>query len=177
MENHGTARQTSITWEPVVDLRDGVHRGHRARIEAPQGVSAAAAAAQALQSAVTVSALPLGGRLLVLPLDADDVASPEVAATLDLAHGGLSRVVVELHGDPTSGRGDAARTLRAAGCRVALADDVASELGDWDSVAGARRAGADWACGPVIGVPSAAFRGPCRDVTARLRGDVAGLAA
>lgn len=167
--DHGRATQTQVSWEPVVDLTTGGVRGHRAVVLAPFCVSPAAAAAQALQSAVTVSALPRPGRLLLVGIRAEDVVSPEVTTLLDLAADGLRDVVVVLEGPGNDVCGAAARALRAAGAQVATADDVACALRTWDEVAAARRDGADLGCGPVLGAPSSAFRGPRRDVVARLR--------
>lgn len=158
-----------MTWEPVLDLATGAVVGHRAVVLAPFCVASADASAQALQAAITVSALPRPGRRLVVPVPAADIASAPVRELLALAGEGLRDVVVELSGPGADVCGPAARALRAAGASVAVAGDIACALRSWDDVAAARREHADLGCGPVLGAPSPAFRGPRRDVVARVR--------
>lgn len=165
----GRAQQTHVTWEPVVDLATGAVAGHRAVVVAPFCVASPDASAQALQAAITVSALPRPGRRLVVPIPVDDVASPAVTKLLALAGDGLRDVVVELTGPGADVCGPAARALRAAGAQVAVAGDIACALRTWDDVSAALREDADLGCGPVLGAPSAAFRGPGRAVVARVR--------
>jgi hypothetical protein len=166
-----SARRVRVAWEPLVDLRTGALRGYRATpCRGEETASDAEVAAAMLDAAATSSRLPLGGRLLVVPVTAAAAGSREVAEILDATRGALPNVIVEIVDADGPDYRSAVRSLQRLGIRVALTDDVVAGLATWAAVEAARNAGANLGRGPALGAASVAFAPTSRAAGRRLRG-------